>query len=67
MFWLCLIVSSALTILALARPTADISLLRTAGVDLVILQDGSASMRTRTSPATAGSARCASFGRSASR
>jgi Ca-activated chloride channel family protein len=47
MFWLCLIVASALTILALARPTAEISLLRTAGVDLVILQDGSASMRTR--------------------
>src|SRR5215831_3822006 len=47
MFWLCLIISSAFTIVALARPTADISLLRTAGVDLVILQDGSASMRTR--------------------
>ena len=47
MFWLCLIVSSAFTIVAIARPTADISLLRTAGVDLVILQDGSASMRTR--------------------
>jgi Ca-activated chloride channel family protein len=46
MFWLCLIVASAWTILALARPTADISVLRTAGVDLVILQDGSASMRT---------------------
>ncbi len=45
-FWLCLIVASALTILALARPTAEISVLRTAGVDLVILQDGSASMRT---------------------
>ncbi|HEY7283898.1 MAG TPA: VWA domain-containing protein [Vicinamibacterales bacterium] len=47
MFWLCLIASSAFVILALARPTAEISLLRTAGVDLVILQDGSASMRTR--------------------
>ena len=46
MFWLCLIVASAWTILALARPTAEISVLRTAGVDLVILQDGSASMRT---------------------
>ena len=46
MFWLALIVASALTILALARPTAEISVLRTAGVDLVILQDGSASMRT---------------------
>jgi Ca-activated chloride channel family protein len=47
MFWLCLIVASALTILALARPTAAVSLVRTAGVDLVILQDGSASMRTK--------------------
>src|SRR5689334_18038620 len=46
-FWLCVIAASALAILALARPTAAISLLRTAGVDLVILQDGSASMRTR--------------------
>jgi Ca-activated chloride channel family protein len=47
MFWLCLLAASALTILALARPTAETSVLRTAGVDLVILQDGSASMRTR--------------------
>src|SRR6185295_1836306 len=47
MFWLCLIVASALTIVALARPTAEISVLRTAGIDIVILQDGSASMRTR--------------------
>lgn len=47
MFWLCLVIASAFTILALARPTADVSLVRTAGVDLVILQDGSASMRTR--------------------
>ena len=45
-FWLCLIVASAWVILALARPTAAASLVRTAGIDLVILQDGSASMRT---------------------
>jgi len=45
-FWLCLILATALTTLALARPTAAVSLVRTAGVDLVILQDGSASMRT---------------------
>jgi von Willebrand factor type A domain len=45
-FWLCLILACACVILALARPTAAASLLRTAGVDLVILQDGSASMRT---------------------
>src|SRR5262245_1528533 len=46
MFWLCLIIASALTILALSRPTATVSVVRTAGIDLVILQDGSASMRT---------------------
>src|SRR2546423_13588453 len=45
-FWLCALLATALTILALARPTAAVSLVRTAGVDLVILQDGSASMRT---------------------
>ncbi len=46
-FWLCLLLATASTVLALARPTAASSLVRTAGVDLVILQDGSASMRTR--------------------
>ncbi len=45
-FWLCLILACASTILALSRPTAAAALVRTAGVDLVILQDGSASMRT---------------------
>jgi Ca-activated chloride channel family protein len=45
-FWLCLIFASASTILALARPTASLALVRTAGVDLIVLQDGSASMRT---------------------
>ncbi len=45
-FWLCLILASACTIVALSRPTAAAALVRTAGVDLVILQDGSASMRT---------------------
>jgi Ca-activated chloride channel family protein len=44
-FWLCLIAATALTILALSRPVAAVSLARTAGIDLVILQDGSASMR----------------------
>jgi Ca-activated chloride channel family protein len=46
-FWLCLIVAAAFAILALARPAATVSVVRTAGVDLVILQDGSASMRTK--------------------
>src|SRR5947199_3650358 len=49
-FWLCLILASACTILALSRPTAAAALVRTAGVDLVILQDGSASMRTTDVP-----------------
>jgi Ca-activated chloride channel family protein len=44
-FWLSLILASACLILALARPTATAALVRTAGIDLVILQDGSASMR----------------------
>src|SRR5207244_6589736 len=45
LFWLCLILATASTILALARPHARISLVRTAGIDLVVLQDGSTSMR----------------------
>ena len=45
-FWLCLLFASAFVIIALARPTAAVALVRTAGVDLIILQDGSASMRT---------------------
>lgn len=46
-FWLCLILALAATIVALARPVAVVSQLRTAGIDLVILQDGSASMRVK--------------------
>ena len=45
-FWLCLCLAMSLGILALAHPLVTTSLLRTAGVDLIILQDGSASMRT---------------------
>jgi Ca-activated chloride channel family protein len=44
LFWLCLTASLALTLLAMARPQTATSIIRTAGVDLVILQDGSASM-----------------------
>jgi Ca-activated chloride channel homolog len=44
LFWLCLIGTLALTIVALARPQTSTSLIRTAGVDFVVLQDGSASM-----------------------
>jgi Ca-activated chloride channel family protein len=45
--WLALIAATALLVVALARPVATVPLLRPAGVDLVILQDGSASMRVR--------------------
>jgi Ca-activated chloride channel homolog len=47
LFWLCLVLAMASTIVALARPGARVTLLRTAGVDLVILQDASASMHVR--------------------
>jgi len=47
LFWLCLTGALALTIVAVARPTAVVPLPRTAGADLVVLQDGSASMRVR--------------------
>jgi hypothetical protein len=46
-FWLCLLLSLSATIVALARPRAVVGAVRTAGVDLVILQDGSASMHVR--------------------
>jgi Ca-activated chloride channel family protein len=49
-FWLCLILASTCVTVALARPTATAALVRTAGIDLVILQDGSASMRTEDVP-----------------
>src|SRR5256885_11402614 len=45
-FWLCLILASACVIVALSRPTATAALVRTAGVDLVVLPDGAASSRT---------------------
>ena len=43
-FWLVVLGALALTLLAIARPLAAVARVRTAGVDLVILQDGSASM-----------------------
>jgi Ca-activated chloride channel family protein len=45
--WLCVVLATASAIVAIARPYARVSLLRTAGVDLVILQDTSASMYVR--------------------
>jgi Ca-activated chloride channel family protein len=44
-FWLFAMVAMASTIVALARPQAIVSVVGTAGADLVILLDGSASMR----------------------
>jgi hypothetical protein len=46
-FWLCLIAALTFTVLALARPVAVAAMLRTSGIDLVVLQDASASMRVR--------------------
>jgi Ca-activated chloride channel family protein len=47
LFWLCVLLAATSTILALARPVAAVPLARTAGIDVVLLQDGSASMRVR--------------------
>ena len=49
-FWLCLILSSVFLIVALARPHGPATAVRTGGVDLVILQDGSASMYVQDVP-----------------
>ena len=46
-FWGCLLAALGLTLLAVARPQARIARVRTAGVDLIVLQDGSASMHVR--------------------
>jgi hypothetical protein len=46
-FWLCLIVALVAVIAAVARPVGVASMIRTSGIDLVVLQDGSASMRVR--------------------
>ena len=45
-FWLFAMVAMASTVVALARPQAVLSVVRRAGADIVILLDGSASMRT---------------------
>ena len=47
LFWFFLILSNAMIIVALARPQAAVSIIRTAGLDVVVLQDGSASMHVR--------------------
>src|SRR5690348_13103068 len=43
-FWICVIFASSLCIAALARPEALISAVRNNSADIVLLQDGSASM-----------------------
>ena len=45
--WLCLTLSSALLVIALARPYGVTSLISRPGVDVVVLQDGSASMHVQ--------------------
>lgn len=46
-FWLCVIAALSFVVLAIARPVAVAAMLRTGGIDLVVLQDASASMRVR--------------------
>lgn len=50
LFWLCLLLATASTILAVAEPRLLVSMVRTAGIDLVVLQDGSASMHVEDVP-----------------
>ncbi|MEQ1868717.1 MAG: VWA domain-containing protein [Vicinamibacterales bacterium] len=45
--WLCLLLSVSLLIVALARPRGPATAVRRGGIDMVILQDGSASMRVK--------------------
>ncbi len=54
LFWACLLLALTSTILAAARPQAVTSSVRTAGIDLVILQDGSASMHVEDMPTSRG-------------
>ena len=49
-FWLSLILASSLLIVALARPRGVTTIVGRAGVDIVVLQDGSASMHVTDVP-----------------
>jgi Ca-activated chloride channel homolog len=63
LFWLCLLLALGLTIAAAVRPQTTTSIIRTAGVDFVVLQDGSASMHVAdVGGGPAGSGRGASTG-----
>ena len=44
LFWLCLLAALGLTLAGVARPQTTTAIIRTAGVDFVVLLDGSASM-----------------------
>ena len=44
-FWLCLILAVGCLVVALARPHAVVTRVRDAGLDIIVLQDGSTSMR----------------------
>ncbi|OFW05032.1 MAG: hypothetical protein A3I61_19165 [Acidobacteria bacterium RIFCSPLOWO2_02_FULL_68_18] len=46
-FWLLILVATGALIAALARPHAVVHVVRTGGIDVVVLVDGSASMRVR--------------------
>ena len=46
-FWLCLVAAIACAVIALAHPHGPAQSVRQGGVDIVILADGSASMRTK--------------------
>jgi Ca-activated chloride channel family protein len=49
-FWLCVVAATACVVLALARPQVVTTRVRRAGIDLVVLQDGSTSMRVTDMP-----------------
>jgi Ca-activated chloride channel family protein len=49
-FWLALIFATTFVIVALARPKGPAIALRQGGIDVVVLQDGSSSMRVRDVP-----------------
>ncbi len=49
-FWLCLILATSALILAVARPQGVTTVVGRAGIDLVVLQDGSASMHVTDVP-----------------
>ena len=46
-FWACIVLAASACIVALARPQATTAVVRRAGADFIILQDGSASMYAR--------------------